>query len=226
MTNTKHDFVVVDTFTNIILDLSVNPLDSFIIYSFYDKFYNKGVIMRALQDGSNQTVLIDKGIVEPRVLTIDLKSRKVFWIDNSSKKFLSIDFEGNDLQTILQSEELFTESYFMEIFGEDIYWSNYIHNSILKTNKFGLNGTRLNYLVKSRNDEEFESIKIIDSSLQPNSINRCQNANCSHLCIPIGIDQYRCVCSQNEIYRQQICAQSVKYKNQNIFQNASNSSKI
>jgi hypothetical protein len=172
--------------------------------------------MKALQDGSNQTVLIDKGIVEPRVLTIDLKSKKVFWID-SSKKFLSIDFEGNDLQTILQSKELFTESYFMEVFGEDIYWSNYFHDSILKTNKFGHDGARLNFLVKSENNEEFESIKIIDSSLQPNSTNRCQNANCSHLCIPIGIDKYRCVCSRSGIYRQEICAESVKYKNQSFF---------
>jgi hypothetical protein len=182
--------------------------------------------MRALQDGSNQTVLIDKGIVEPRVLTIDLMSRKVFWIDNSSKKFLSIDFEGNDLQTILQSKELFTESYFMEVFGEDIYWSNYFHNSILKTNKFGLNGTRLNYLVKSKNDEKFESIKIIDSSLQPNSTNRCQNANCSHLCIPIGIYQYRCVCSRNKIYGQKICVESVKYPNEELFFNVSSPSII
>jgi hypothetical protein len=180
--------------------------------------------LKALQDGSNQTVLIDKGIVEPRVLTIDLMSRKVFWIDNSSKKFLSIDFEGNDLNTILESKELFTESYFMEVFGEDIYWSNYFHNLILKTNKFGLNGTRLNYLVKSRNDEKFESIKIIDSSLQPNSTNRCQNANCSHLCIPIGIDEYRCVCSRNKIYGQKICVESVKYPNGELFFNVSSPS--
>jgi hypothetical protein len=39
-------------------------------------------------------------------------------------------------------------SYFMQIFGDDIYWNSYTESAIIITNKFGLNGNHFDYIYK------------------------------------------------------------------------------
>jgi hypothetical protein len=193
MTHTRYEFVVIEEEEYYISDLSVNPLDSIIFYSIYNWTENKGKIMKSFEDGSNRTVLQDENIGFSSVLTIDLVLKRVIWFDRHLKTFASIDFEGNDFLTFgaYHNSIYYT---FMEIFGEYIYWTQYNEKSIFKA-KFGLKATQMNNLITSETNR-FRSFKIIDSSLQPNSINRCINHNCSHLCIPISIDQYHCVCPQ------------------------------
>jgi hypothetical protein len=193
MTHTRYEFVVIEEEECYILDLSVNPLDSVIFYSIYNWTEKKGKIMKSSEDGSNRTVLRVENIGCPSVLTIDLVLKKVIWFDRHLKTFASIDFEGNDFLTFgaYNNSKYYA---FMEKFGDYIYWTQYNEKSIFKT-KLGLNDTQINYLITSKTNE-FGPFKIIDSSLQPNSTNRCINHNCSHLCIPISIDQYHCVCPQ------------------------------
>jgi len=62
MTNPKYGYILIRNTNNLILDLSVNPLDSLIFWTDFNDFQNKGRIMRASQDGSNQTILIDNDI--------------------------------------------------------------------------------------------------------------------------------------------------------------------
>jgi hypothetical protein len=170
--------------------------------------------MKSLQDGSNQTLLIEEINSYPISLTIDLLSRKIFWIDFFLGKLSSIDFEGNNYQTVLKSEDLFSKKSFMGIFGEDIYLSNSLDHSIFKINKFDPDGPK-NYFFKLSKDTDLHSMKIIHSSLQSNSTNRCLNHHCSHLCVPIGLDQYRCVCPEVKFLGKndtKICTESVSAK--------------
>jgi hypothetical protein len=211
MNHPKYRFTAISEEGNKIIHVSVNPLDSFIIYCVHDR---RGRIMKALQDGSNQTLLIEEINSYPISLTIDLLSRKIFWIDIFLGKLSSIDFEGNNYQTVLKSEDLFSEKIFMAIFGEDIYLSNSLDHSIFKINKFDPDGPK-NFFFKLSKDTDLHSMKIIHSSLQPNSTNRCLNHHCSHLCIPIGLDRYRCVCPEVKFlgkHNTRICTESVSTK--------------
>jgi hypothetical protein len=187
----QYNFLVISEKSGKINDLSINPLKSFIVYSVWGI---GGRIMKALQDGSNKTVVIEERYSYPGSLAVDILSEKIFWVDILLHELSSIDFEGNNYQTILRSKELFSIPTSIAVFDDSIYWSNNMDHSVYKINKFGLNGTQIDFLFKSEKFTNFNRIKIIDSSLQPNSTNRCINANCSHLCIPVGIDQYRCVC--------------------------------
>ncbi len=187
-----------------ITDLSVNPLDSILFYSTFS--YSKGIIMKASQDGSNRTELRRQNIKFVVALTIDLVLRKVFWIDKDLDKFSSIDFDGNNF-LIFGRYESNSLHYIMEIFGDNIYWTDY-ENSIFKT-KVGVNDTQMYRLITSET-LKFGSFKIIDASLQPNSTNRCLNNNCSHICIPINTNQYRCICPQINLQNDtKTCTQSV-----------------
>jgi hypothetical protein len=209
MTDTRYGFVVIKE-EDFIEDLSVNPLDSNIFYSTWNQSLSNGKIMKSSQDGSNRIVL--KDVMYPEVLTIDLNSRRIFWLDIASNTFSSINFDGEDFKTFGTPKMTDFLNNFLEIFGEDIYWSNTNDDSIkefIVKAKHGLNSTQIDHLIELKGST-IGSFKIIDSSLQPNSTNRCINSNCSHLCIPIGFDQYRCVCPQLKPQNDNIiCVESV-----------------
>jgi len=206
MTHTRYEFVVIEE-KDSIEGLSVNPLDSTIFYSTWNSSQNKGKIMKLSQDGSERSILRDKNIISSGVLTIDLVLKKVIWINRDLNTFSSIDFDGNNFLTLgtFKSESY---NFFIDFFDDYIYWTGNYENSIFKI-KPGVNETKLNYLITSETNK-FGSFKIIDPSLQPNSTNRCIYHNCSHLCIPININQYRCVCPQPSVRTdEKRCTQSV-----------------
>jgi hypothetical protein len=102
----------------------------------------------------------------------------------------------------------------MQIFGDNIYWTSY-QKSIFKT-KIDVKDIKMDYLITSKTIE-FSSFKIIDASLQPNSTNRCVNNNCSHICIPINTNEYRCICPQIKLRNDtKTCTQSVCIHNINV----------
>ncbi len=209
MTDTRYGFVVIKE-EDFIEDLSVNPLDSDIFYSTWNQSLQNGKIIKSSQDGSNRIVL--KNVGYPEVLTIDVNSKRIFWLDIILKTFSSINFDGVDFETFVSPKMTSFSNSFLEIFGEDIYWSNANDQSIKEVivkAKHGLNSTQIDHLIELK-DSRIGSFKIIDSSLQPNSTNRCINSNCSQLCIPIGFNKYRCVCPQFKPQNDTIiCVESV-----------------
>jgi hypothetical protein len=135
MTDRRYEYLVIEEVADI-TNLSVNPLDSLLFYSIntWNGTHSKGKIMKASQDGSNRTELRHQNIKYHFALTIDLVLRKVILFDDNSKTFSSIDF---------MTFGRFTNSgnsIYMEIFGDDIYWTQYLQKSIFKT-KVGVNDT-------------------------------------------------------------------------------------
>jgi hypothetical protein len=205
MTDGRYQYLVIEEVGDI-TDLSVNPLDSILFYSTYNGTHFKGKIMKASEDGQNRTQLTSQSIGYTSALAIDLVLRKVIWIDYNSNTFSSIDFDGNNFITFGRTTNK-SYKHFMQIFGDNIYWASN-RNSIFKT-KVGVNDTQIDYLIASK-PSKFGSFKIIDASLEPNSTNRCLNNNCSHICIPINTNQYRCICPQIKLQNdRKTCTQSV-----------------
>ncbi len=212
MNDRRYEYLVIEE-VEYITDLSVNPLDSILFYS------TKRIIMKASEDGSNRTELRRLNIEYPKALTIDLVLRKVFWIDDNSYTFSSIDFDGNNFMTFGRHKNT-DDNIFMQIFGDHIYWTTN-EKSIFKT-KVGVNDTQMDYLITSETIE-FSSFKIIDASLQPKSTNRCVNNNCSHICILINTNEYRCICPQIKLQNDtKTCTQSVCIHNTNVLNMFSN----
>jgi hypothetical protein len=98
MTDTRYGFVVIKE-EDFIEDLSVNPLDSDLFYSTWNQSLRNGKIMKSSQDGSNRIVL--KDVIYPEVLTIDVISRRIFWLDIVLNTFSSINFDGEDFKTFV-----------------------------------------------------------------------------------------------------------------------------
>jgi hypothetical protein len=51
---------------------------------------------------------------------------------------------------------------------------------------------------KIKDDTRVLSIKIIDSSRQPNGQNKCIGSNCTHLCLPNTYNEFTCKCPQKQ----------------------------
>jgi hypothetical protein len=81
----------------------------------------------------------------------------------------------------------------MDFYKDYIYWSSNNHDSILKTNKIGLNGTKIITVLQAGHN--IDGFKILHNSSQPYARNKCIDANCSHLCLPSNrINNFQCFC--------------------------------
>jgi len=103
----------------------------------------------------------------------------------------SVLFDGSERVNHLQSS-LLSKANSLDILGSNIYWSSEGKNVVFSVNKNAVNGD-INVVL--RFEPNIEGIRVIDSTRQPITDNRCASAQCLDLCIPVGSGQYRCVCN-------------------------------
>ncbi len=143
--------------------------------------------------------MIDKGyygydsrLFQPCCLAIDYDSKRIYFIDNKLQTLESVLFNGKGRTKHLQSS-LLAVTNSLDIYGDNVYWSNGAQNTILKANKLGPNG-EIDVVIGGKRN--IECIRVLDISRQPKTENRCASAKCSDLCIPVGSNQFRCVCDK------------------------------
>jgi len=196
--NTNLRFVVIKNSYDVIRNLVIDPLESFLFWIQWKESQKNYKIMRSSQDGSNITVIVDSCLQYSYALTLDLDYKVLYWIDTELYTLSSIDYYGNGRKVIIKSKDLFSSSYRMDLFGDYIFWTNDNYKSILKTHKSGLKGTSRLVVIKS--NTYIDALKILHPLRQLTSKNRCLNSNCSHLCLPTGINRYRCLCPSDKYY--------------------------
>jgi hypothetical protein len=175
----------------------VNPIHSFIIWTEYSTFSYSAIIRKSNSDGSNQQILVHENIRNPICIAIDYELELILWIDNELHSLSSIDYYGNNRQTIWQSKALFEDCSSMDIFGDYVYWSSPKNNKIIKISKFGANSEQTIVI----SDNEMNFVKIASPSRQQNATNYCSKSNCSHICLPSGKESYRCLCSAQKYWK-------------------------
>jgi len=200
-----------EKFDNIV----VNPLESFIVWS---KCWPNQAIIKANQDGSNRTVLVNKDLGSFNSIIIDFETKRVYIIiqsynvatsEHGEAKLSSIDFNGNDRKPIYKIKT----RYFVaaDIYDKDLYIYYHENNEFMKISTNGL----ITNKIKLGDDTYVRSIRIIHSSRQPNLENKCIDSKCAQLCLPIYLNEYRCLCPNinaynlSEICKEYVCNQVV-----------------
>jgi hypothetical protein len=199
-------------------DIVVNPFESFIVWT---RSVPNPSIVRTNQDGSNKTVLDDRDLINPFSIVIDFETKVIYFMDLNPLEFFkvyklfSFGFNGNDRKLVHQfkannpSYDKGVNPLFMSL---DIYLSNlYVYNGIssefIKMNSDGLIIDK----IKIKDDTPVRSMKIVDSSRQPNGQNKCIDSNCTHLCLPNTHNKFVCVCPEKQyLLAGEIC-ESVRY---------------
>jgi hypothetical protein len=196
--NLSHRFLIANKTLDIMICLSVNPIDSFIIWCEHSYQTGSTLINKALQDGSNRTLIFELIDDYIRELVIDYSSKRLFWF--SSLEMSSINFDGSDNRVISESESVF-DIYDFDVFGDYVYWTKFNRSQIFRASVGGFETYETNVTLNLTTYK----FQIVNNSKQPKGTNQCLNSECSQFCLPVHQITYRCICfdkqncSENEI---------------------------
>jgi hypothetical protein len=184
----------------------INPIKSLIFWTEVEFASSSeesfSIIFRSKQDGSDVKPLIKKLNSTIKNLAIDFKTEILYWIDGNTN-LGSIDFEANN-QTFIngfENNEYFS-IYNLEFFENNLYYLYY--GSINNTERIAIYridilDNKHQLIANFEGKEIVHSFKIVDYSLQPDAYDECQDAKCSHLCLPINSSHYHCVCPEPKL---------------------------
>lgn len=98
-------------------------------------------IERAGLDGTNREVIVSSMIGSLRGITLDLATKRLYWIDKSRHTISSCNFNGSKRKLVLHSLEWILNPYPITVYENFVYWSDMERNAIIKADK--LTGTNI-----------------------------------------------------------------------------------
>lgn len=170
-------------------DIVMEPLSG---RMYWTELGIKPRISGASMDGKNQFNLVDSAIQWPTGITIDYPSQRLYWADLKAKTIESINLNGKNRFLVYHSDSEDHKPYKLEVFEDNLYFSTYRTNNILKINKFGSSDPDIlaNNLLRT-ND-----ILILQENKQAQNVsNSCDSKPChqSALCINLP-SSHTCLC--------------------------------
>ena len=142
-------------------------------------------------DGSERKVIVNTKIYWPNGLTIDIPTKRIYFADSKLDYIDFCNYDGTGRQQVLAHNHYLLHPHSLTIFEDTLYWTDRQLNRVLSCHKFrGSNQTVVSHLVSQP-----LGIHINHPLLQPDSVNPCAKAPCSHLCLLSPKPQgYTCKC--------------------------------
>lgn len=159
-------------------------------YLFFSTINRPAKISRAYLDGTNVTVLQQRGLSLPYSVTIDYQSKKVYWADSHLSKIQYCDYNGNNLNTLIGSS--ISSPISIVVYKYNLYFYDLRLSTIYKSSKFFANSPT----ILRSNVNNIYQMKIFSyesqSSIDNHPCSR-QNGDCSHFCfaVPSLTSQYQ-----------------------------------
>ncbi|CAK9297437.1 unnamed protein product [Gordionus sp. m RMFG-2023] len=187
---------------NKIMSMKVTPKFG---YMFWTNLGKVPSIERANMDGSNRKILISSDILSPWGLTIFEQRSKIYWGDRKTYTIESVDFNGTDRYTIVNSKNtgnIMVQPYSLIRFRNRIFWADWGIGKIMKTSllsgKKDSTGNKIFEVFGNVFDRPNSLIMLSDAdrlfskelSRYP-CINQWKNNPCDQLCIPIPYNDNR-----------------------------------
>ena len=149
----------------------------------------RGSISRAWMDGSNP-VRLATGLHEPRGITIDFQSSRLYWTCVGDDKVQSSNMHGTNIQTVIQRPQRPTSSrpYGIALLGGRIYWTNNITKKLESQTVSGRDPRLLHTGVNP-----LWHLTIVPRlGLPTNRTNHCENQSCPNVCV-LTPTSFKCV---------------------------------
>ena len=163
---------------------------------YWTEWRDSSVILRANMDGTGAVILIQNRsqMVRPRALVVDFFDAMLYWTDEDNGHILRATIDGTGLEKVITSDA--SHPYGLTQYKDFIYWGDSQEGSISRASKYnGGNRTRINFNLGYIND-----MKVFHNSRQI-GWNICghKNGGCSHLCLALPEDKYKCACPNHYI---------------------------
>uniref|UniRef100_A0A8C4PYG5 Uncharacterized protein n=1 Tax=Eptatretus burgeri TaxID=7764 RepID=A0A8C4PYG5_EPTBU len=177
--------------------VAVDPLKGFVYWSDWGV---KAKIEKAGMNGIGRRTLVSADIEWPNGITLDLLNERLYWADSKLHSLSSVDLDGGDRRTVVQSSSHVQHPFAIAIFEDMVFWLDGQSEGIFKANKFTGQGVQpVVQHLKSAQD-----LLVHHQLLQPEGTDWCSNAGlanggCEFLCLPAPqitarSAKYTCVC--------------------------------
>lgn len=87
-------------------------------------------------DGTHREVIASFDVKWPNGLTLDLVSKKLYWVDAKLHTVSSCNFDGSQRRLVLFSPDWLPHPFSISTFEDSLYWSDWSQKAIIKANKF------------------------------------------------------------------------------------------
>lgn len=158
---------------------------------YWIEWRESAVILRALMDGRNMTVIIQNHtvVMRPRALVIDYLENMIYWTDERHGSIYRARSDGTGLESVVLQH--LPHPYCVTQYKDFIFWGDHDDNTISRANK--LNGG--NRTMIEANIGYIMDVKVFHGTRQV-GWNDCGigNGGCSHLCIPLPGKKHTCAC--------------------------------
>ncbi|XP_051876534.1 low-density lipoprotein receptor-related protein 1-like isoform X2 [Pristis pectinata] len=169
----------------------VDPLSGFIYWSDWG---TPAKIEKAGMNGVDRQILLAAKVEWPKGIALDRMKGRLYWIDAKLHTLSSVDLNGQDRRTVLQSQEFLAHPCAVTLFEDHIYWADE-GKGIYGANKY--TGDDVKLLASS---VELGDIIIYHELIQIPGKNWCAEfGTCEHMCLPAPqinsrSPKYTCVC--------------------------------
>lgn len=191
--NSDHRTVIARTGFYKVKSIAVHILESFILWCSI----GESKIERSFLDGSNRITLVKDGIKQPNSLAVDYTSNRIFWKEDvywfGLGALSSVDCDGNDRRLIIKSDVIFGLPNALQVFNGLVYSNNFQYGNIYKLDEPAQDNGKKRFRKVLGDSLRIKDFGLLGTEIEPMTFNRCENASCSHLCLPKGAS-FRCTC--------------------------------
>lgn len=197
------------TFTSqvFVKSVVVDPINRILFYSvmhFWIFEVPHSIIYRADMDGQNQLVLT-KDVSHVTSLQCETENKLLYITDISTRTIKMIDYEGKQLRTIVEKQNLaVSRPIGITLYENQALVLNMASSTVGQCKLYGDYECRLLEL----NVHNSNQLLIVQESRQPDAENVCdtKKINCNHVCVPGQDGSGKCICHNGEhIDEKDIC---------------------
>ncbi|KAG8436882.1 hypothetical protein GDO86_007828 [Hymenochirus boettgeri] len=177
--------------------IAVDPTQGFM---FWSDWGDPAKIEKAGLNGGDRQVLVSDNIEWPNGITIDLLTRRLYWVDSKLHTLSSVDFNGFNRKLLISSEDSLSHPFGLAVFEDKIFWTDLENEAIFSANR--LTGHDIAILADNLNNPH--DIVIVHQLKQPKAVDSCSqgalpNGGCEYLCLPAPqisahSPKYTCAC--------------------------------
>ena len=129
-------------------------------------------IIRAYMDGSNLTILVQNGLVQPNGLTIDTSEQTLYWSDAVANMIQYVMLGPNGISTVYTLESQISsllEPFAITVSNTSVFWSDWNTTSVYATHKIhGSNESMGSFFnVYNATDTTPRGLEVVSHSRQP-----------------------------------------------------------
>lgn len=190
MTLTDHSFhkTLISTDLEKVRSVIASTLERRIYWSDWG---SRPRIERCGMDGSDRKVIFNfESGAWPNGLAIDVKAKRIYWVDARSNKIASMTTEGKNYRLLYNEADA---HYFgIALSGDYLYLTDWSRNSLVRLPKNG--GKLENFWDGTSKFVRLNGIHAYNSSEIVYDISPCSSVSCSHFCLPSPLYERICAC--------------------------------